>query len=86
MGNQENNQSQNVNNRDEKMNVQKSSQQPAVDSAQVVNPSEDLVYKGGYTNDPEEILSNPAVAPEMLDDRRDIRADLSRDPDSAQAD
>lgn len=52
---------------------------PTVDSSQVVNPSEDLVYKGGYTNDPEEILSNPAVAPQMLDDRRDLRADLSRD-------
>ena len=54
-----------------------------LDSSQIVNPSEDLVYKGGYTNEPEEILSNPAVAPQMLDDRRDLRSDLTRDPEEA---
>ena len=31
----------------------------------------DLVNKGGYDKDPKEILSNPAVAPQMLDDRLD---------------
>lgn len=31
----------------------------------------DLVNKGGYDKDPQEILSNPAVAPQMLGDRRD---------------
>lgn len=30
----------------------------------------DLVTKGGYDKDPQEILSNPAVVPEMLGDRR----------------
>ncbi|MBD1920084.1 hypothetical protein H6F77_02995 [Microcoleus sp. FACHB-831] len=28
---------------------------------------------------PAELLSNPAVAPEMVDDMRDIRGDLTRD-------
>ncbi|MBW4460410.1 MAG: hypothetical protein KME47_09240 [Nodosilinea sp. WJT8-NPBG4] len=31
----------------------------------------DLVTKGGYDKDPQEILSNPAVVPQMLGDRRD---------------
>ncbi|PSR16448.1 hypothetical protein C8255_17780 [filamentous cyanobacterium CCP3] len=29
----------------------------------------DLVNKGGYDKDPREIIDNPAVAPQMLDDR-----------------
>ena len=33
--------------------------------------SRDLVNKGGYEKDPKEILANPAVAPQMLGDRRD---------------
>lgn len=74
-------------NENEHKNVQEQNSQKkdktALDSSQVVNPSEDLVYKGGYTNEPEEILSNPAVAPQMLDDRRDLRSDLTRDPEEA---
>ncbi len=40
----------------------------------------DLVYKGGFSRDPGEILGNPAVAPSMLDDGRDRRADLFPEP------
>ncbi|PSN11923.1 hypothetical protein C7293_22385 [filamentous cyanobacterium CCT1] len=29
----------------------------------------DLVNKGGYDKDPREIIENPAVTPQMLDDR-----------------
>lgn len=29
----------------------------------------DLVNKGGYDKDPREIVENPAVTPQMLDDR-----------------
>jgi hypothetical protein len=29
----------------------------------------DLVTKGGYDKDPREIVENPAVTPQMLDDR-----------------
>ncbi|HAX87592.1 MAG TPA: hypothetical protein DCY91_15345 [Cyanobacteria bacterium UBA11370] len=47
---------------------------------QAVKP-EDLVMKSGYIveRDPEEILSNPAVVPQMPDDRRDDRGDLTKD-------
>jgi hypothetical protein len=31
--------------------------------------SRDLVNKGGYDKDPREIVENPAVTPQMLDDR-----------------
>ncbi len=31
------------------------------------------------SQDPEELLSNPAVAPETLDEARDLRDDLKRD-------
>ncbi|MBE9113217.1 hypothetical protein IQ273_27940 [Nodosilinea sp. LEGE 07298] len=33
----------------------------------------DLVTKGGYSKNPREIIENPAVAPQMLDDRRSDR-------------
>lgn len=36
----------------------------------------DLVYKGGYDRDPQEILGNPAVAPPMLNEGRDLRSDI----------
>jgi hypothetical protein len=50
--------------------------------SETVNPAEDLVYGGAVTN-PEEVLANPAVAPQMLDDRRDLRSDIAhRSPDS----
>jgi hypothetical protein len=43
----------------------------------------DLVYSGGFDKDPQEILGNPAVAPEMLQEGRDLRVDLFRDADDA---
>lgn len=40
----------------------------------IVDPM-DLVYSGGYTGDPREIVENPAVTPEMLNEPGDLRAD-----------
>lgn len=58
----------------------RSAPEPATKS-ETVNPAEDLVY-GGAVDNPEEVLVNPAVAPQMLDDRRDLRSDLAhRSPD-----
>ncbi|NJO80449.1 MAG: hypothetical protein HC827_19370 [Cyanobacteria bacterium RM1_2_2] len=37
----------------------------------------DLVYRGGYSGNPREIVENPAVAPEMLEPApEDLRDDL----------
>lgn len=36
---------------------------------------QDLVYSGGYTGDPREIVENPAVTPEMLNEPGDLRSD-----------
>lgn len=44
-----------------------------------VNPAEDLIYGGGYTKDPREIINNPAVAPQMLNGPGDLRGDLIED-------
>jgi hypothetical protein len=35
----------------------------------------DLVYSGGYSGDPREIVENPAVTPQMLNEPGDLRAD-----------
>lgn len=43
----------------------------------------DLVYKGGYSKDPQEILGNPAVAPPTLSEGRDLRADIFREAEEA---
>lgn len=43
----------------------------------------DLVYKGGFDKAPQEILGNPAVAPQMLQEGRDLRVDLFRDAEDA---
>ncbi|BAU66027.1 hypothetical protein STA3757_34280 [Stanieria sp. NIES-3757] len=48
---------------------------------QAVNPPE-LINQPNFPKNPEELLSNPAVAPQMLDDRRDLRGDLTRDEES----
>lgn len=40
----------------------------------VVDPN-DLVYSGGYRGDPREIVENPAVTPQMLNEPGDLRAD-----------
>lgn len=49
-----------------------------VDPSQMVDV-QDLVYKGGFDKDPQEILGNPAVAPEMLQEGRDLRVDLFKE-------
>jgi adenine/guanine phosphoribosyltransferase-like PRPP-binding protein len=41
----------------------------------IVN-TDDLVYSGGTTADPRELVENPAVTPEMLNEPGDIRSDL----------
>jgi hypothetical protein len=46
----------------------------------------DLVSKGGYEGDPQEILGNPGVAPEMYQEGRDLRVDLYRDADEVSPD
>ncbi|WP_088894439.1 hypothetical protein [Leptolyngbya ohadii] len=45
----------------------------------IINPAEDLVYKGGYTVDPVTLLGNPAVAPQTPSDARDLRGDVFQD-------
>ena len=44
-----------------------------------VDVQENLVYKGGYTGNPREIVENPAVAPEMLNQPGDLRRDLNEE-------
>lgn len=39
----------------------------------------DLVNKGGYSKDPREIIDNPAVTPQMLDDRGHEGVGMDRD-------
>lgn len=39
-----------------------------------VNP-QDLVYSGGSSGDPREIVENPAVTPQMLNEPGDLRGD-----------
>lgn len=39
----------------------------------------DLVYKGGFSGNPREIVENPAVAPEMLDNMTELNDHLRRD-------
>ncbi|MBW4487376.1 MAG: hypothetical protein KME12_06260 [Trichocoleus desertorum ATA4-8-CV12] len=45
-----------------------------------------LVRTGGFDGDPQEILGNPAVAPEMIQEGRDLRPDLFREADEASPD
>ncbi len=51
----------------------------ALHSDQIVDVQENLVYKGGFTGDPREIVENPAVAPEMLNQPGDLRRDLNEE-------
>lgn len=41
-----------------------------------VKDPRDLVMKGGYNKNPRELVNNPAVTPEMLNEPGDIRHDL----------
>lgn len=45
---------------------------------QAVDPR-DLVYKGGYNKNPREVVENPAVTPQMLDEPQETRAGYIRD-------
>jgi len=45
-----------------------------------------LVRTGGFDGDPQEILGNPAVAPEMIQEGRDLRTDLFREAEDASPD
>lgn len=52
----------------------KPNSKPAKPEQDTVDPM-DLVYSGGYEGDPREIVENPAVTPEMLNEPGDLRAD-----------
>lgn len=52
--------------------------EPNLNPAEMVS-SPDLINQPNFPEDPEETITNPAVAPQMLDDRRDSRGDLTRD-------
>lgn len=54
---------------------------PQPDREERIVDVRDLVYTGGYDRDPQEILGNPAVAPPMLSEGRDLRVDLFKDAD-----
>jgi hypothetical protein len=41
---------------------------------ETVNP-QDLVYAGGFVGDAREIVENPAVTPQMLNEPGDLRGD-----------
>ena len=52
---------------------------PPTETKDLVDPR-DLVRTSGIPENPEEVLSNPAVAPQMPDDSlRDLRGDLSKE-------
>ncbi|MBD2465652.1 hypothetical protein H6G89_32185 [Oscillatoria sp. FACHB-1407] len=72
-------------NQDDQHQEQSEANKTAPDSPQIVDPL-DLVYSGGFTGDPQEILGNPAVAPEMLSEGRDLRVDIFRDTEEATPD
>lgn len=56
------------------------SSQPDPKDDRLVDP-QDLVYKGGYSKSPREIIETPGAAPEMLEDQapEDLRVDLIRE-------
>ncbi|WNZ24264.1 hypothetical protein HJG54_16310 [Leptolyngbya sp. NK1-12] len=66
-------------NHDQVTNPQPSSseaQDSEIKNNRLIDPRE-LVYRGGYSGDPREIVENPAVAPEMVEQApEDLRDDL----------
>ncbi len=42
---------------------------------------QELVYRGGYSGNPRDIVENPAVAPEMVGQIDDLRDDLLAEPE-----
>lgn len=56
------------------------SEQDIAEKAQpTVDAVENLVSRGGYEGNPREIVQNPAVTPEMLNEPEDLRSDLTDD-------
>lgn len=51
---------------------------PPTETDDIVDPR-DLVRTSGIPENPEEVMSNPAVAPQMIDDMRDLRGDLTKE-------
>jgi hypothetical protein len=58
----------------ERMPKTEHSEEEIFSAEDVVNPN-DLVYSGGTNKDPKELVENPAVTPEMLNEPGDLRAD-----------
>lgn len=44
----------------------------------------DLVYKGGPTKDPREVVTNPSVTPEKHNEAEHLRSDLLKDESESQ--
>ncbi len=65
----------------EQENVQDDIQAARESISEETVDSRDLVRKSGYAadSDPEEVIENPAVAPQMPNEPNDIRHDLSRE-------
>jgi hypothetical protein len=52
---------------------------PAVDPAKIVSEPDNLEHQRNLVENTEEIVTNPGVAPQMFDDKRDLRGDLTKD-------
>ncbi|MBE9170149.1 hypothetical protein IQ238_22365 [Pleurocapsales cyanobacterium LEGE 06147] len=65
--------------KDKNNSEQRQTSKPIVDPAKIVSEPEDLEHQRNLAENQEEIITNPAVAPQMLDDKRDLRVDLTRD-------
>ena len=73
----------NQNSADDQRHDQHESSDRSSEPPNIIDP-QDLVYKGGFSKDPQEILGNPAVAPQTLTEGRDLRVDLFRDAEEAE--
>ena len=76
------------NNQDKRNEGEKNQSHQSSDRPQEVETYDPLklVRTGGFDGDPQEILGNPAVAPEMLQEGRDLRPDLFREAEEASPD
>ncbi len=59
----------------EKLPKTEHSEEEIFSTKDTVDPR-DLVYSGGTDKDPRELVENPAVAPEMLNQGDNLRSDL----------
>jgi hypothetical protein len=75
-------------NHDERSEGEKNQSPPSGDRSKEVETYDvlKLVRTGGFEGDPQELLGNPAVAPEMIQEGRDLRPDLFREADEASPD